>query len=145
MRAIKVCRIVWIILHCDQYILDSQLKLYIRLDNPSSGAPVTVIGPEISELTINCRANDDPVQDCVGAGTQTVRGYLARDPRLYVDTDSGSVASDRSLDDDQRGATNRTIEVEILMVQPHQANRTRFRSDQVRESYRSIFTLNRSQ
>ena len=117
----------------------------LQLDNPSNGAPATVIGPEISQLSINCRANGDPVQDCVGTGTQTVRGYLARDPRLYVDTDSGNATSDRSLDDAERGTTNRTIEVEILLVQPHQANRTRFRSDQVRESYRSIFTLNRSQ
>ncbi len=116
----------------------------LQLDNPTSSPTVnyTSIGPETSSVTINCRATGNPVAGCVGTGTQAVQGYLARDPRLYID--SGGT-SDRSLDDAERTAsTNRTIEAEILLIQPHQANRERFRPDVLRESYRTIFTLNRT-
>ena len=118
----------------------------LQLDDPIDFKVLTVIGPQISQFTIKCRGDDDPVQGCgVLGNTRTVRGYLARDPRLYVDTDSSGDTSDRSVDDDERGITNRTIETEFMLIQPYQANRARFRSDEVRESYRTIFTFNRSQ
>ena len=118
----------------------------LQLDDPIDFKVLTVIGPQISQFTIKCRGDDDPVQGCgVLGNTRTVRGYLARDPRLYVDIDSSGDTSDRSVDDDERGITNRTIETEFMLIQPYQANRARFRSDEVRESYRTIFTFNRSQ
>ena len=118
----------------------------LQLDDPIDFKILTVIGPQISQFTIKCRGDDDPVQGCGALGnTRTVRGYLARDPRLYVDTNSSGDTSDRSVDDDERGITNRTIETEFMLIQPYQANRARFRSDEVRESYRTIFTFNRSQ
>lgn len=121
----------------------------LQLNNPDIPIPATLIGPETSPVTINCDAVEDPVQDCGASGTtQAVDGYMARDPRLYVHTQNGGVSgdSDRSVGDAERksGPDDRTIEVEILLIQPYQANRTRFRTDQVRESYRTIFTLNRS-
>ena len=69
---------------------------------------------------------------------------LAQDPRMFKNGEI-SDAKDRSIDDEERGQENRTIEVEFMLIQPHQANRTRFRSDEIRESYRTIFTFNRSQ
>ena len=118
----------------------------LQLDDPIDFNILTVIGPRISRVTIECRGDDDPIQGCgVLGNTRTVRGYLARDPRLYVNTDSSGNTSDRSVDDDERGITNRTIETEFMLIQPYQANRARFRSDEVRESYRTIFTFNRSQ
>ena len=125
----------------------------LRLDRPSLNIqddsftifriaqPFTAIGPELSEFTINCRGQDDPIQGCSADASKSVRGFLARDPRLF--TSDGD--TDRSIDDDQRGLQNRTIEVEYLLIQPHQANRSRFRSDELRESYRTIFTFSQSQ
>lgn len=101
----------------------------------------TPIGPELSDVTINCRGQDDPIQGCSANASKSVRGFMARDPRLF--TSDGN--TDRSIDDDQRGLKNRTIEVEYMLIQPHQANRSRFRSDEIRESYRTIFTFSQSQ
>jgi len=121
----------------------------LQLDRPALDIPTgifqsaqsfTPIGPEISDFTINCRGQDDPVQGCSANSSKSVQGFLARDPRLF--TSDGD--TDRSIDDDQRGLQNRTIEVEYLLIQPHQANRSRFRSDEIRESYRTIFTFNQS-
>ena len=118
----------------------------LQLDDPIDFDILTPIGPQISQFTIECRGKDDPIQGCGVLGSfRTVRGYLARDPRLYVDTDSGGNISDRSVDDDERGIKNRTIETEFMLIQPYQANRARFRSDEVRETYRTIFTFNRSE
>ena len=113
----------------------------LQLDGGSNGQIAsTPVGPETSSFTINCRGIDDPIQGCNANTSKTVRGYLARDPRLY--TSDGD--SDRSIDDNGRGQENRTIEVEFMLVQPYQANRSRFRSDEIRESYRTIFTFNHS-
>jgi len=117
----------------------------LQLDhvNDSSSGSFIPIGPETSNVTINCRGEDDPLQGCSSNSTITVRGYLAQDPRMFTTGNTNS--QDRSIDDNERGQENRTIEVEFMLIQPHQANRTRFRSDEIRESYRTIFTFNRSQ
>ena len=117
----------------------------LQLDHvsDSSSGSFIPIGPETSNVTINCRGEDDPLQGCSSNSTITVRGYLAQDPRMFTTGNTNS--QDRSIDDNERGQENRTIEVEFMLIQPHQANRTRFRSDEIRESYRTIFTFNRSQ
>ena len=117
-----------------------RLQLDVGSDDRYSFTP---IGPETSGISINCRGEDDPIQGCSANATIAVRGYLARDPRMFTTGNTNS--QDRSVDDDERGQENRTIEVEFMLIQPHQANRTRFRSDEIRESYRTIFTFNRSQ
>ena len=89
----------------------------LQLDRPTldfgDGRPVGArdfapIGPELSAFTINCRGQDDPIQGCSANASKSVQGFLARDPRLF--TSDGD--TDRSIDDDQRGLQNRTIEVE---------------------------------
>lgn len=121
----------------------------LRLDNPIVGTEFNKIGPETSPITINCRAQGDPVQDCLADSTRTVKGYLARDLRLLgpeiVDLNSSVNRADRIPNDQQRNLTNRIVEVEFFLIQPHQANRTRFSSNEIRESYRTIFSYNRSQ
>ena len=117
-----------------------RLQLDVGSDDRYSFTP---IGPETSGISINCRGEDDPIQGCSANTTKTVRGYLAWDPRVFLTGNTNS--QDRSIDDNQRGLQNRTIEVEYLLIQPHQANRTRFRSGEIRESYRTIYTFNQSQ
>ena len=119
----------------------------LQLDhvNDSSSGSFIPIGPETSNVTINCRGEDNPLQGCSSSNsTITVRGFLAQDLRMFKNGEI-SDAKDRSIDDDERGQENRTIEVEFMLIHPHQANRTRFSSDEIRESYRTIFTFNRSQ
>ena len=121
----------------------------LRLDNPIVGTDFNIIGPETSPITIICRAKDDPIQDCLADNTRTDKGYLARDLRLLgpeiVDLNSSANRADRIPNDQQRNLTNRIVEVEFFLIQPHQANRTRFSSNEIRESYRTIFSYNKSQ
>ncbi|MDP6343958.1 MAG: prepilin-type N-terminal cleavage/methylation domain-containing protein [Alphaproteobacteria bacterium] len=139
-----------------QHDYDSNASLddvhYLSFAQDFDGAEVTdrIVGNRFSPHTVNCDGVDDPVDGCTANGTVDSRGFLARAPRLYLDGTgtvySPAVNSDRSIDDADRDNANLTEEVEIRLTTPHNLNRQRFRTDDVSESYRTIFsTLRRPQ
>jgi prepilin-type N-terminal cleavage/methylation domain-containing protein len=130
----------------DNANLREENRLRLNNTDPDPDIGYSQTGPKISSTVVNCRGTDDPVEGCGADGTTlTVNGYLARNPRLYINADIAGGASDRSPNDDERGNQNRTMETEILLIYPYDANRKRFRSDQVRESYRTTFGFYRTQ
>jgi type II secretory pathway pseudopilin PulG len=130
--------------------LDDVHYLSFAQDFDSAEVANRIVGDRFSPHTVNCDGIDDPVVGCIIGGTVDSRGYLARAPRLYINGNgtvySPRVSSDRSVDDSDRDNANLTEEVEFRLTTPHNLNRQRFTTEDVSESYRTIFsTLRRPQ
>jgi prepilin-type N-terminal cleavage/methylation domain-containing protein len=105
----------------------------VRIIN--NGATVALEGPRTAAGTIPCAAADDPIPYCTAAGPLAVQGYLGGGPTLNTA---------RSIKDGVGVGIGayRTQELELILFTPYLLGRPDVTTQQVTETYRTIFMTN---
>ncbi len=103
-------------------------KYQIKLDDDDPDDNNFLETAKFTLFTITCQGDKDPLPDCVGTEEIDVKGYVGDDPKLYAI---------------QRSVSDRTREIEIMIIDPVGIARKINPARSNRETYRTIYMLNK--